>query len=110
MVTDMLNKLEKKFGKESSVTVTRGPVHDYLGMTIDYSEKGKVKFYMFDYIEQILSEVDSKLMMGASVTPAAAHLFNVNDGAVKLSRKKLTRFIEMSQCFCSFQNKQDQTY
>ena len=45
-----INKLEKKFGKESSVTVTRGPVHDYSGMTIDYSVKGKVKFYMFDHI------------------------------------------------------------
>jgi len=58
VVTDMLNKLEKKFGKESSVTVTRRPVHDFLGVTIDYSGKGKVKLYMFDYIEQILSEVD----------------------------------------------------
>jgi len=79
--TDMLKKLEKKFGKESSVTVTRGPVHDYLCMTIDYSVKGKENNYMFDYIEQILSEVDSSLMSGASATPAATHLFNVNDGA-----------------------------
>ena len=75
VVTDMLNKLEKKIGKESSVTVTRGPMHDYLGMTIYYSVKGKLKFYMFDYIEQILSEVDSRLMSGASVTPATTHLF-----------------------------------
>ena len=92
VVTDMLNKLEQKFGKESAVTVTRGPVHDYLGMTIDYSEEGKVKFYMFDYIEQILSEVDSKMMGGPSVTPAAKHLFTVNDSAVKLSRKEADAF------------------
>ena len=90
----MLTKLEEKCGKESFISVTRGLMHDYLGMTIDYSVKGKVKFYnnMFDYIEQILNEVYSKLMVGASVTPAAAHLFNVNDGAVKLSRKEADAF------------------
>ena len=54
--------------------------------------KGKVKFYMFDYIEQILSELDSSLMSGSSVTPAAAHLFKVNDGAVKLSWRKADAF------------------
>ena len=69
MVTDMFIKLEEKFGKESSVTVPRGPVHDCLGITIDYSVEGKVKFYMFDYIEQILSEVDRKLMMGGVCDP-----------------------------------------
>ena len=61
-------------------------------MLIYYSVEGKVKFYMFDYIEQILSEVDSKLMSRASVTPTATHLFNVNDVAVKLSRKEADAF------------------
>ena len=71
VVTDMLTKLGETFGKESSVTVTRGLVHDCVGMTIYYSVEGKVKFYMFDYIEQILSEIDSKLMSGASVVDAS---------------------------------------
>ena len=44
-----------------------------------------MKFYMFDYIEQILNEVDPALMKGASVTPAGPTLFKVNDDAVKLS-------------------------
>jgi len=52
----------------------------------------KLKIYFFDYIEQIISEVGSSLMSGASVTPAATHLFNVNDGAVKLSRKEADAF------------------
>ena len=52
VVTDILETLEEKFGKETSIAVTRGPIHDYLaGMTIDYSVEGKVKFYMFHYIE-----------------------------------------------------------
>ena len=37
VVDDMIHKLEQQFGNESPITVTRGAVHDYLGMTIDYS-------------------------------------------------------------------------
>jgi len=92
VVTDTLNKLEKIFGKETPITVTRGPIHDYLGMTFDYSVKEKVKFYMFDYIEQVLNEVDSTLMVGSSKTPAAAQLFSINDDRIKLSRKEADAF------------------
>jgi len=30
VVTDILEKLEEKFGKEPSIAVTRGPIHDYI--------------------------------------------------------------------------------
>jgi hypothetical protein len=50
VVTGLIDQLEEKIGKESKMTVNRGLSHDYLGMTIDYSTRGKVKFYMFDYI------------------------------------------------------------
>lgn len=32
------------FGNEAPITVNRGKVHEYLGMTLDYSTPGKVKF------------------------------------------------------------------
>ena len=92
VVTDILGKLEDKFGKENSIAITRGPIHDYLGTTIDYFVKGKVKLYIFDYIEQILGEVDSKLMSGSSVTSAASHLFRVDVNSVKLNRKEADPF------------------
>ena len=50
VVTDMIDLLEMEFGNEAPLTKTRGKVHEYLGMTIDYSEKGKVKFSMIDYV------------------------------------------------------------
>jgi len=61
-------------------------------MTIDSSVKGKVKFYMFDYIEQIICEVDRKLMSGSSKTPAASQLFSVDDDEVKLDKKEADAF------------------
>ena len=51
----------------------RGKIHDYLGMTIDYSEDGKVKFMMYDYMQGILDEALAD-MAGLAVTPAASNL------------------------------------
>ena len=92
VVSDTIRKLEERFGKESSITVTRGPVHDYLGMTIDYSTKGEVKFYMYNYLEQVLSEVDHSLMCGSSTSLATRNIFTVNDEGIKLSEPDADAF------------------
>jgi hypothetical protein len=52
-------------------------VHDYLGMTIDYSTPGKVVIRMDDYVEGILAEAPAD-MTGVAPTPAAEHLFDVS--------------------------------
>ena len=57
VVTSMIEMVESEFGKEAPLTVTRGKVHVYLGMTIDYSTEGKVRFSMIDYIKDILDDV-----------------------------------------------------
>ena len=58
------------------MTITRGKVHKYLGMTIDYSSPGKVIFSMIDYIGKILDYILED-MKGGSATPAAHHLFDI---------------------------------
>jgi hypothetical protein len=55
-------------------------------MTIDYSEEGKVKFLMPDYIYGILDEFPGD-MEGMAVTPAAANLFAVRDDVKRLDDK-----------------------
>jgi hypothetical protein len=60
-----------------NVTVTRGDVHDYLGMTLDYSTPGQVSIRMDDYVRDLLEEAP-KDMDGTAATPAAKHLFTVN--------------------------------
>jgi hypothetical protein len=50
VLEDIAAKINEKYGKETPVTVHRGKVHDYLGMTLDFSEDGKVIFTMIDYI------------------------------------------------------------
>ena len=61
VVEDIIKMLNKKFGKESPLTTTRGRVLEYLGMTLDYSTKGKVKISMYDYIDKLLTELPSDM-------------------------------------------------
>ncbi len=42
VVTEVIKSVDKEFGVEAPITINRGKVHDYLGMTLDYSEEGKV--------------------------------------------------------------------
>ena len=56
-VTAMIKLIDNEFGKESPITVTRGKVHDYLGMTLDYSTKGKVMIKMLDIVAKMLAEL-----------------------------------------------------
>jgi hypothetical protein len=55
--TSIIQQLEKAFGEDAPLTITRGRVHDYLGMTIDYGIPGKVKITIVDYITNMLNEL-----------------------------------------------------
>jgi hypothetical protein len=82
VVTSIIKLLESEFGKEAPLTKTRGKVHEYLGMTIDFSLPEKVKFIMLDYMKGMLDELPAD-MDGTVITPASSHLFDVNQMAEK---------------------------
>ena len=52
-------------------------------MMIDYSEDGKVKFMMCDYMDGVLNGAPPE-MDGVTVTPAASNLFTICQDAEKL--------------------------
>ena len=83
VVNDIIKRLEEKFRQESPLLTSQGKTVEYLGMCIDYTVKGKVNISMYDYIDMTLAELPSD-MNGVSTTPAALHLFNLDDGAEKL--------------------------
>jgi hypothetical protein len=84
VIEEIIKKIGDKYGKEQDpVTVNRGKKHDYLGMTIDFSNDGKVKFTMVDYIENVLFDAPAS-MNGTASTPAAIHLFEINAASKKL--------------------------
>jgi hypothetical protein len=83
----ILNDLDVKFGtKKKALTASTGMIHDYLGITINYDERNRVKFTMFDYFEDILSEMPTD-MEGAARTPAQDDLFTVDESSPLLNEK-----------------------
>jgi len=52
-VTNIIRQLEAVSAKLDPMKMTRGKVHQYLGMTIDYRSKGKVRTTMYDFIKKI---------------------------------------------------------
>jgi hypothetical protein len=69
--------MNQEFGKETPLNKSRGKIHDYLGMMLDYTEAGEVKVTMIDYIKMMLQDIQPD-MIGKAATPAANHLFSVN--------------------------------
>ena len=47
-------------------------------MTIGFLNIGKVKITMYDYVDEMISELPTE-MIGKSVTPASNHLFEIRD-------------------------------
>ena len=73
--------------------VSRGKVHDYLGMTLDFTVLGEVKITMFDYIESMVKDwLAYDDTSTTSTTPAAEHLFRVDPDATRLAEKEAKVF------------------
>lgn len=68
--------LEQLTARYQTLTIKRGLVHSYVGMTFDYSTLGKVKITMERYVNEILTEYE---VTGHAATPALTHLFDVRD-------------------------------
>ena len=84
VVTTILSLLDARYGQEivggerAALTINRGKIHDYLGMTLDYSAPGVVKIDMTVYVDKVLEEAPS-YMAGTATTPADKNLFEVRD-------------------------------
>ena len=80
VVTNIIEELNKRFGDIMPLSVSRGKVHDYLGMTFDYTTKGKLMITMYDYIDGIIKNADQIYKDGSgSATPASDHLYEIRD-------------------------------
>jgi hypothetical protein len=82
VVDAVIGMLDEEYGQDAPLNVRRGKIHDYLGMTLDYRKDGKVSVSMKDYILAMIEELPSN-MRGHAKTPAANHLFNVNEQQTK---------------------------
>ncbi len=94
VVDNIIHMLNKRYGKNSS-TVTRGKLHDYLGMTLDFSNKRLAVINMTDYVESVLEEAPTDIN-GESTTSTTKHLFEINDKPVASDEETADLFHSMT--------------
>ena len=81
-IDQLIADLGKKYPK---LTIKRGQVLDYLGMTFDYTQAGKVKVTMSGYIKELMMFCED--IEGETSTPAASDLFTVKKNAKALDKE-----------------------
>jgi hypothetical protein len=81
--------LNSKYGEYGEVKVNRGKIHEYLGMTFDYSTNKVVSVSMTDYIESMVDDCTVRFEKKDRVpTPATEKLFTVDDNSKPLERDR----------------------
>jgi hypothetical protein len=95
-IIDWLHQEYKSIFEDGSgkMTVSRGRVHKYLGMTLDYTVRGRVNISMFDYVDEIINAFDKAEPKGGGTKSSAApdDLFKVDEDREKLPPEKAAEF------------------
>ena len=85
--------LNKEYGQLGDVKSSRGAIHEYLGMTLDYAIKGEVKVDMVDYVKKMVTEFPREDLQGPRVSsPASKNLFKVDKRSPKLNEPSAEMF------------------
>ena len=61
------------------IKVKCGKKHHYLGMDLDFEQKGVVNVSMVPYVEEIINNFPEPLETLITTTPAGDHLFQTRD-------------------------------
>ena len=82
VVTIIINKLKDAYAGNLSIkdelTITRGKIHDYLGMSISYETTEEVCITMYDRVSELITQLVQN-MIGYKKTPSADYLFRTTD-------------------------------
>ena len=89
-VHDLFTKwLNDTYGQHGEVKVARGKVHDFLGMSFDFRERGVVKIDMRKYVADMLEDFPMAMTKEMTAeTPAGEKLFDVGNNNKKLTNDK----------------------
>jgi hypothetical protein len=98
-IDEMIVLLKKEFeviwpDGTGHMKVSRGKVHKYLGMTLDYTTPGKVQITMLDYVAEIIEAFMKAEPTCAGIKTSAApdDLFKVDDDCPRLDASKAKTF------------------
>ena len=78
--------------ESAPMSVQRGPILEFLGLTLDFSVTGKLSVSMQAYVNNILTQFPDPKKEKQAATPACTHLFKIDEKAVNLEPKKARIF------------------
>ena len=76
-VDEFLDWVKRMYGKIGKVKMTRGKIHEYLGMKLDYSQDGKFIVDMVDYIKKMCDDYFKDTVPKKVSSPWTDNLFQV---------------------------------
>jgi hypothetical protein len=94
-VTDFLTWIVETYGQIGEVKITRGPIHDYLGMRLDYAIPKQVTIDMVSYVESMVSFFPENLEKPKVTSPWTDKLFSVSEKSPLLPKPTAELFHTM---------------
>ena len=88
ILTEHIIFLDKGHVHKDPLTVTRGKVHEYLGMTEDFRNRGSVVFSQCDAIKKFFHSLPDYPRGVYRSAPAPENLFKVNVESPRLDKEK----------------------
>jgi hypothetical protein len=89
--TKFIEWIKEKYGSIGEVKATRGKIHEYLGMKLDYSISGQVTVAMQDYVTTMIEQFPKEALDGKKVSsPWNDNFFKVNEKSPPLNDKMRT--------------------
>jgi len=88
IVTEHIKKLDGVYGNQDPLTITRGKIHEYLGITVDFSLKRGVGFSQYDFIKKFWNSLPPDLKGPYRNIPAPDYLFKVDRHAELLDERR----------------------
>ena len=76
------------------MVVSRGKVHKYLGITLDYTVRGQVQITIIDFLDKVFIDFDKAEPKGGGTKTSAApeNLFKVEEDCENLPQSKTIQF------------------
>ena len=99
---EFLQWIKDMFGQLGEVKTTQGPLHNYLGMTLDYSVPGQVSIDMSHYVEKMVKEFPQEHLKQPSVASQLnENLFKMQHDSAPLEKEqaKLFHTVTMQRLF-----------
>ena len=70
VIENFIASLDDEYGETGKMTARQGKMHEYLGMTLDFSRPGKFIMDMEQYIDEFIKDLP-KEFGGIAETPSA---------------------------------------